>query len=229
MGAIPRSLLPDSATLDSSGRLAIAGCDVLELASTYGTPLFVYDEAHLRACCREAVGAFGDDVVYATKAFMCKAMASLAHEEGMQLDVATGGELFVAREAGVPPDRLVFHGSNKSTDELTQALEAGVGRVVVDSFDELDRLEWVHTETGQVAGCSSGSPRASRPTHTSTSGPATTTRSSGSRSASARRSRHSTGRSRRRPWTWWASTCTSAARSSRPTSSGSRSRRWHRW
>jgi diaminopimelate decarboxylase len=111
------------------------------LAERVGTPLFVYDEAHLRARCREAVKAWGDGVAYACKAFLCKAMAALAHEEGMCLDVATGGELYVALAAGVPAERLVFHGSNKSEEELARAVEAGVGRIVVDSFDEIDRLE----------------------------------------------------------------------------------------
>ncbi|MGH9069497.1 MAG: diaminopimelate decarboxylase, partial [Acidimicrobiales bacterium] len=104
-------------------------------------PLFVYDEHHLRRACREAVAAWGDGVAYATKAFLCKAMAGLAHEEGMALDVSTGGELHVALAAGVPAGRLVLHGNNKSVAELQAALAAGVGRIVVDSFDEVDRLE----------------------------------------------------------------------------------------
>ena len=112
---VPFSLLPDGAEVSPDGRLSIAGCDVLELAATFGTPLFVYDEAHLRARCREAVAAFGaGNVAYATKAFLCLAMARLVHEEGMLLDVATGGEMHVALAAGVPADRLVLHGNNKS-------------------------------------------------------------------------------------------------------------------
>jgi diaminopimelate decarboxylase len=105
--------------------------------------VFVYDEAHLRARCQEAVVAWGDGVAYASKAFLCKAMAALAHEEGMCIDVSTGGELHVALTAGVPGERLVLHGNNKSTAELTQATEAGIGRIVVDSFDEIDRLEGI--------------------------------------------------------------------------------------
>ena len=85
--------------------------------------------------------AWGDGVAYATKAFLCVAMARLAHEEGMCLDVSTGGELHVALSAGVPADRLVLHGNNKSDEELAAALAVGVGRIVVDSFDEIDRLE----------------------------------------------------------------------------------------
>jgi diaminopimelate decarboxylase len=141
MTALPFHLLPDTADLDSAGRLSIGGCAVLDLAEQYGTPLFVYDEAHLRSHCRQAVEAFGPGVAYATKAFLCGAMATLAYEEGMDLDVATGGELHVALAAGVPASRLVMHGNNKSVRELEMALDAGVGRIVVDSFDEMDRIE----------------------------------------------------------------------------------------
>ena len=139
MTALPPSLLPMTASI-GGGRLSVGGCDVLDLTEDHGTPLFVYDEEHLRARCREAVTAFGDGVAYASKAFLCKAMAALAHEEGMHIDVSTGGELFVARAAGVPGDRLVMHGNNKSSHELAMALDEGVGRIVVDSSDELDRL-----------------------------------------------------------------------------------------
>ena len=110
----------------SAGRLRVGGVDLVDLAEEFGTPLFVYDEAHLRARCREAVEAWGDGVAYATKAFLCMAMARLAHEEGMCLDVSTGGELHVALSAGVPADRLVLHGNNKSDDEL--AVGPGGGR-----------------------------------------------------------------------------------------------------
>ncbi len=144
MSVLSRLLLPDTAAVAPSGSLAVGGVDMLDLAATYGTPLFVYDEAHLRARARETVAAFGDGAVYATKAFLCLAMARLAHEEGMRLDVASGGELHVALRAGVPADRLVFHGNNKSLAELRTALDVGVGRIVVDSFDELDRLEQLH-------------------------------------------------------------------------------------
>ena len=134
-------LLPDTAAVDAQGRLSVGGVDLLELAAEVGTPAFVYDEAHLRARCREAVDAFGaGNVAYASKAFLCRAMAQLAHEEGMHIDVATGGELHVALAAGVPPASLVLHGNNKSEDELRRAVELGV-RIVVDSFAEFDRLE----------------------------------------------------------------------------------------
>ena len=145
---LPRHLLPDTAVVGADGRLSIGGCDVVDLAAEFGTPLFVYDEAHLRSRCREAVDAFPDGAAYATKAFLCIAMARLAHEEGMQLDVATGGELHVALTAGVPADQLVLHGNNKSLPELAMARAAGVGRIVVDSFDELERLTQLHQDDG---------------------------------------------------------------------------------
>jgi len=139
-------LLPDTAAVEPDGSLSVGGLGLLDLATEFGTPLFVYDEAHLRARCREAVAAFGDGVAYASKAFLCLAMARLAHDEGMWLDVATGGELHVALAAGVPASRCVLHGNNKSLDELRTALAAGIGRVVVDSFDELDRLDTLAAE-----------------------------------------------------------------------------------
>ncbi len=138
---LPRSLLPDTASFADDGRMSIGGCDMLELAERYGTPLFVYDEAHIRARCRQAVSVLGEGATYASKAFLCRAMARLAHEEGMRIDVATGGELQVVLAAGVPAERTVLHGNNKSVEELRMALELGVGRIVVDSDDELDRIE----------------------------------------------------------------------------------------
>jgi diaminopimelate decarboxylase len=141
VSALPLHLLPDTAVVDGSGRLSIGGCDVADLADEHGTPLFVYDEVHLRTRCREAMAAFPDGVAYATKAFLCGAMARLAHEEGMYLDVATGGEIHISLAAGVPADRLVFHGNNKSANELSMAMEVGVGRIVIDSWVEMDRIE----------------------------------------------------------------------------------------
>ncbi|HEY6635433.1 MAG TPA: diaminopimelate decarboxylase [Acidimicrobiia bacterium] len=151
MSALPWHLLPDNSSVGDDGSLSIAGCDLTDLATEFGTPLFVYDEAHLRARCREAVAAFPDGVAYATKAFLCIAMARLAHEEGMALDVATGGELHVAQMAGVPGDSLVFHGNNKSVRDLAAAVDAGVGTIVIDSMAEIDRLESVLEDGGKTA------------------------------------------------------------------------------
>lgn len=138
---VARHLLPDTAQIDARGRLSIGGVDVLDLVAEVGTPVFVYDEQHLRNRCREARRGFGPGVAYASKAFLCKAMARLAYEEGMDIDVSTGGELHVALSSGVPADRLVLHGSNKSDEELDRALTSGVGRIVIDSFDEIARLD----------------------------------------------------------------------------------------
>ena len=142
MSALERSLLPSTATVSDTGRLSIGGCDLLDLAAAYGTPLFVYDEDHLRQRCREAVAAFGPGgASYATKAFLCIAMARLAHEEGMKLDVSTAGEYHIARAAGVPASALILHGNNKSVAELERAMVEGASRIIVDSFDEMDRIE----------------------------------------------------------------------------------------
>jgi diaminopimelate decarboxylase len=144
---IDPQLLPRTAVVNDAGVLSIGGVTVAAMAEQFGTPLYVYDEEHLRNRCREAVSAFGKDrVIYATKAFLCGAMARLANEEGLLLDVATGGELFAALHAGVPGERCVLHGNNKSIEELRAAITARVQHIVVDSFDELDRLEKLHSE-----------------------------------------------------------------------------------
>jgi diaminopimelate decarboxylase len=139
-GPILWDLLPDTSALSGDGHLNIGGVDLMQLVEEVGTPVFVYDEDHLRDRCREAVAGFGTGVAYATKAFLCKAMAALAIEENMALDVSTGGEMAVALAGGARGEQLVFHGNNKSSEELVAALGAGVGRIVVDSFDEISRL-----------------------------------------------------------------------------------------
>jgi diaminopimelate decarboxylase len=139
---LDRRLLSDNAAVGPDGMLTVGGCSVADLADEYGTPLFVYDEEHLRSRCREAVAAFGHGrVIYATKAFLCRAMARLAYDEGLLLDVASGGELHTATSAGVPASACTLHGNNKSMTELRQAIEVGVRHVIVDSFDELDRID----------------------------------------------------------------------------------------
>ncbi len=138
---LPLHLLPSTAQIGPTGRLSVGGCDLLEVADTFGTPAYLYDEDHLRSQCRQVADAFGAGAGYAGKAFLCRAMAELVHEEGLLLDVATGGELHVALAAGVPGASIVLHGNNKSEEELTRALQVGVGRIVVDSHDEIDRIE----------------------------------------------------------------------------------------
>ena len=137
---------PLDRSLLSPGLLAL---DAVAIAEVFGTPTFVYDEDEIRRRCREYVAGFGPDTVaYAGKAFLCTAMARIVVEEGLHLDCATGGELHVALHAGIPGARIVLHGNNKSEAELAAALDAGVGRIVVDSFDELDRLEALARDRG---------------------------------------------------------------------------------
>src|SRR4029079_12009226 len=130
-----------SARVADDGSLSLGGVDLAGLAAELGTPLYVYDEAELRDRCREYRARFGTGVAYASKAFLCTAMARLIDEEGLHLDVATGGELFVALPSGFPASHIVFHGNNKSVDELRAAMTSGVGRLVVDSDEEVRRLE----------------------------------------------------------------------------------------
>jgi diaminopimelate decarboxylase len=132
-----------------SGVLTIGGVDVIEVAERFGTPAYLLDEADFRSRCADWRLAFDDgDVFYAGKAFLCLAVAQWVVEEGIGLDVCTGGELAVAERAGVPGDRIVFHGNNKSVAELERALQYGVGRVVIDSFEELARLAFLAEQAG---------------------------------------------------------------------------------
>lgn len=125
--------------------MSVGGVDLIELARSYGTPLFVYDTVHLRRTCARLVQAFGaEHVSYASKAFLCTAMAELVSTEGLGIDVASGGELAVCLAAGVPPGRIVVHGNNKSATEIATAMDARVRHIVVDSDDELGRIEDLH-------------------------------------------------------------------------------------
>lgn len=137
---------PITARSNSAGHLEIGGCDVAELAEEFGTPLFIYDEATMRDQCRRFLAAFAEhtddfEVVYASKAFPCLAVEQLMLEEGLSIDVSSGGEYHIARCAGFPPEKMFFHGNNKTKEELEYALSCGVGYVVVDSFQELELLE----------------------------------------------------------------------------------------
>ncbi len=138
-------VLPLTAETISSGHLMIGGCDTVALAKKFGTPLFVMDEDHIRQQCRRYTEAFKNlnpqsEVIYAGKAFLSVAFLRIIVEEGLSLDVMSGGELFAALRAGVPADRIYFHGNNKSAAEIELALSADVGHFVVDSFNELDML-----------------------------------------------------------------------------------------
>ena len=152
----PDALVPllwsTTAHKDADGVLHVGGVDVRDLVAEHGTPAYVLDEADFRgraAAFREAFAGY--DVYYAGKAFLCTTVAGWIAEEGLSLDVCSGGELTVALRAGVDPARLGFHGNNKSVAELSRALEAGVGRIIVDSFDEIDRLTALVAERGVEA------------------------------------------------------------------------------
>ncbi|SPM41512.1 Diaminopimelate decarboxylase, partial [Mycobacterium numidiamassiliense] len=143
---------PRNVARDEAGVTGIAGVAVTDLAQEYGTPLFVIDEDDFRSRCREIAAAFGggQNVHYAAKAFLCSEIARWIDEEGLNLDVCTGGELAVALHANFPPERITFHGNNKSVSELTTAVEAGVGHIVLDSMIEIDRLDAIAGEAGIV-------------------------------------------------------------------------------
>lgn len=139
------SIFPRTAQV-RGGRMSIAGCDLQDLTTRFGSPLYVFDEAEVRETCREYVAAFTSrypdtEITYASKAYLSRWMAALAREEGLALDIVSGGELAVAMAGGFPAERCSFHGNNKSEDELRAALDAGVGRVIVDNFYELELLD----------------------------------------------------------------------------------------
>lgn len=140
------AVYPRGSRVNPAGHLEIAGCDVVELAAEHGTPAYVYDEDDLRArarAYRDAFEARGADyeVVFASKAFPCTAVYRLFAEEGLSVDVASGGELHMALHAGFDPARIVMHGNNKSDEEILAAARAGIGHLVLDSFDEIERCE----------------------------------------------------------------------------------------
>jgi diaminopimelate decarboxylase len=152
LDALAPAVWPRGAARGAAGAVEIAGVDVRDLAEEYGTPLFVIDEADFRSRAHEFAAAFGaSSVHYAAKAFLCTEVARWVADEGLSLDVCSGGELAVALRAGFPPERIALHGNNKSTAELVAAVEAGVGRVVLDSFHEIVRLDAIARERGIVA------------------------------------------------------------------------------
>jgi diaminopimelate decarboxylase len=139
-------VFPLGSRLNEAGRLELGGCDALELAREFGTPAYVYAEDDIRERARAYREAFAErseqsEVIYASKAFPSTAVFRLMAEEGLSCDVASGGELHLALAAGFDPERIYMHGNNKTPAELNYALESGVGHIVVDSFDEIERLE----------------------------------------------------------------------------------------
>jgi len=150
---LPISLFPQTAGVNSENHLLLGGCDSVELATEFGTPLYVFDEATLRGKCaeyrEECARRYSDAlVIYAAKAFINRALVQIIKEEGLGLDVVSGGELAIARSVDFPLDRAYFHGNNKSRDELELAIEWGVGRIVVDNFFELSLMNDVAREAG---------------------------------------------------------------------------------
>ena len=146
-------LFPVTAGVNHSDHLTLGGCDTIELAAEFGTPLHVYDEDTLRGMCRAFVEEFtsrysNTKVVYASKAFINPALARIINEEGLGLDVVSGGELAIANAVGFPTENIYFHGNNKGADELELALDSSIGRVVIDSFYELDLLNELSKRRG---------------------------------------------------------------------------------
>ena len=165
-GAVPRmpagvnalepGIWPTSAHRASGGSVVVGGCDVRQLAADYSTPLFVIDEADFRGRAADfrdsyARGPAPATVYYAAKAFLATTIARWVEQEGLGLDVATGGELAVALAAGFPPDRIIMHGNNKSLEEIETALRSGVGTLVIDSVPEIDMVSAVAQRLGVTA------------------------------------------------------------------------------
>ena len=145
LNALAAGVWPRGAGRSGGGVLTLGGIDVRDLAAEFGTPLYVCDEEDVRSRCREYLDAFGPEgrVFYAAKAFCSRAMLRWVSSEGLGVDVCTGGELEVALSAGVPPEQITMHGNNKSQAELARAVEAGIGHIVVDSFEEIARLAYL--------------------------------------------------------------------------------------
>ncbi len=147
----------DCLSVNNSGHLTIGGVDTTELATEFGTPLYVMDEDKIRQNCREFVQSIKEScggnglALYASKAMCCRQMCRICAEEGMGLDVVSGGELYTALSVGFPAERIYFHGNNKSKDELIMAVENGVGRIVVDNYSELEMLEEVAASSNKKA------------------------------------------------------------------------------
>ena len=151
----PRQVLPDTAQVSSKGHLLLGGCDTTELASSLGTPLYIFDEETLRSRCRQFIGEFRQrhpqtTVAYGCKAYINPALAHLFMEEGLGLDIVSGGELAIARAVDFPRARVYFHGNNKGRQELEEALAWNIGRIVIDNFHELKLLEDLAAREGKI-------------------------------------------------------------------------------
>ena len=147
----------DCFDVNEKGHLTIGGCDTVGLAKEYGTPLYVMDEMTIRQACRLYQKSFQENygghgmAFYASKALNCKELCRIVAEEGLGLDVVSGGELYTALKAGFDPEKIHFHGNNKTQDELNMALDNGVGVIVMDNLDEMKRLDQLAAEKGVTA------------------------------------------------------------------------------
>ncbi|MET9361312.1 diaminopimelate decarboxylase [Streptomyces sp. NPDC006632] len=152
LNALDPKVWSRTVTRDADGEVTVGGLQVRRLAEEFGTPAYFLDEADFRARCRAWADAFGRDadVFYAGKAFLSRAVVRWLHEEGLNLDVCSGTELATALDAGMPAERIAFHGNNKSEAEIRRAVEAGVGRIVLDSFQEIVRVAHIAQELGTV-------------------------------------------------------------------------------
>lgn len=143
--SVNQNILPKTFEINEKGHIEIGGCDLVDLANKYETPLYVYDEATIRSICndyKEAFVSYGKaNPMFASKAFMTKAMVAILENEGFGLDVVSGGEIYTAYKAGFDMSKALFNGNNKSYDELQMALEYGIGRFSVDNFLELSMLD----------------------------------------------------------------------------------------
>jgi diaminopimelate decarboxylase len=142
-------------SINEQSHLTVGGCDTADLARDYGTPLYIMDEAHIRDICRQFRESFiqpypGNSVFYASKAFLTLAMARIIKQEGLGLDVVSGGELYTALKAGFDPEQICFHGNNKSKAELYSAVGANVGRFMLDNLREMDQLDQICAELGKT-------------------------------------------------------------------------------
>lgn len=146
----------DCLNVNEKGHLTIGGCDAVQLAEQYGTPLYVLDENTVRNTCKSYVQSFVNHydgkglALYASKALSCKALCKIAQEENMGLDVVSGGEIYTAMQAGFPPEKIHFHGNNKTTDEINMAIDYNIGKIVVDNLYELELLNKLAKEKNKT-------------------------------------------------------------------------------
>lgn len=147
------ALFPDTTKISENGHLAIGGCDVVELAAEFGTPLYIFDEATLRRRCAKYRNEFGQRyadtlVIYAAKAFINRALAQIIKEEGLGLDVVSGGEISIASSVDFPMEKVYFHGNNKLGEEIEMAIACGIGHIVVDNIYELPLVDEAAEKAG---------------------------------------------------------------------------------